>query len=247
MELISIGVAALFLPLFPFSMVFTWLIRAVRTPWLRFALLLLWPQLGIWLIELRAVPDALIVWALASSALYAIRILTVRDLGLWAAFLACSVWALMWPLLGSREPQANLSLYALWFSVPAALLALLAGSLTRRFGAAYSGLTAGLMGSMPRFSGALVVTVLAAIATPPFPSFFALLRIAQHSAFGVAIAALAIWLVWSWAGARLLLGFIAGTPCHDGVKDLARAKLLLYSGVVAAFSVAGIYAMRGGL
>lgn len=247
MELIGILFAALFLPLFPLSIAFTGLLRVIRAPLLRFALILLWPQIGIWLIEPERLPDVVIVWAVASSALYAIRIATVRDLGLWAAFLACSVWALMWPLLGLREPQSNLSLYALWFSLPAALLTLLAGSLTRRFGAAYSGLTAGLMGSMPRFSGALVVTVLAAIATPPFPSFFALLRIAQRSAFSVAAAALLIWLMWSWAGARLMLGFIAGTPSHDNVHDLARGKLLLYSGVLAAFSIAGIYAMRGGL
>lgn len=247
MELISIFVAALFLPLFPFSMVFSSLVRIVRVPSLRFVLILLWPQIGIWLVEPGSLPDAVIVWALASSALYAVRILTVRDLGLWAAFLACSVWALMWTVLGLREPQSNLSLYTLWFSLPAALLALLAGSLTRRFGAAYSGLTAGLMGSMPRFSGALVVTVLAAIATPPFPSFFALLRIAQQSAFSVAITALLIWLIWSWAGARLMLGFVAGTPCHDHVHDLARSKLLLYSGVLAVFSIAGLYAVRGGL
>lgn len=247
MELTSVLFAALFLPLFPLSMVFTGVVRVIRVPLLRAALILLWPQIGIWLIEPGRLPDAIIIWALASSALYAIRILTVRDLGLWAAFLACSVWALMWTLLGVRESQSNLSLYALWFSLPAALLALLAGSLARRFGAAYSGLTAGLMGSMPRFSGALVVTVLAAIATPPFPSFFALLRIAQQSAFSVAAVALLIWLVWSWAGARLMLGFIAGTPGHDNVRDLARSKLLLYSGVLAAFSLAGIYAMRGGL
>lgn len=247
MGLIDIALAAVFLPLFPFSIVLTALVRAIRAPLLRFALLLLWPQLGIWLIEPGRLPDGMIVWALASSALYAVRILTVRDLGLWAAFLACSVWALMWILLGVGEPQAKLSLYALWFSLPAALLALLAGSLTRRFGAAYAGLTAGLMGSMPRFSGALVVTVLAAIATPPFPSFFALLRIVQQSAFAVATAALLIWLVWSWAGARLMLGFIAGTPSHDGVTDLKRAKLLVYGGVLGAFCVAGIYAMRGGL
>lgn len=247
MGLIDIVLAAVFLPLFPFSIVLTALVRAIRAPLLRFALLLLWPQLGIWLIEPGRLPDAVLVWALASSALYAVRILTVRDLGLWAAFLACSVWALMWILLGVGEPQAKLSLYALWFSLPAALLALLAGSLTRRFGAAYAGLTAGLMGSMPRFSGALVVTVLAAIATPPFPSFFALLRIVQQSAFAFATAALLIWLVWSWAGARLMLGFIAGTPSHDGVTDLKRAKLLVYGGVLGAFCVAGIYAMRGGL
>lgn len=247
MELISILLAALFLPLFPFSMVFTGLVRLVRVPVLRFALLLLWPQIGIWLIAPVQLPQAVIIWALASAALYAIRLLTVRELSLWAAFLACSVWALMWTLLAIGEPPRNLSLYALWFSLPAAMLVLLAGSLTRRFGAAYSGLTAGLMGSMPRLSGALVVTVLAAIATPPFPSFFALLRIAQENAFGVAIAALVIWLVWSWAGARLMLGFIAGPTIHDGVTDLARVKLLLYAGVLAAFSVAGLYAMRGGL
>ena len=247
MELISVLVAALFLPLFPFSMVFTGLVRLVRVPVMRFALVLLWPQIGIWLIAPVQLPPFVIVWALASAGLYAIRILTVRDLSLWAAFLACSAWALMWALLAIGEPPHNLSLFALWFSLPAGLLALLAGSLTRRFGAAYSGLTAGLMGSMPRFSGALVVTVLAAIATPPFPSFFALLRIAEESAFGVAIAALAIWLVWSWAGARLMLGFIAGPTTHDSVTDLARGKLLLYGGVLVVFSIAGLYAIRGGI
>src|SRR3569832_1394706 len=42
--------AAFFLPLFPFSMVFNAALRAVRLVWLRAALLLIWPQIGEWLL-----------------------------------------------------------------------------------------------------------------------------------------------------------------------------------------------------
>ena len=67
-------------------------------------------------------------------------------------------------------------LYALGFSAPLVLLALLSAGLEKRFGAAYTDLYGGLAQSIPRFSGVLVVVILAAIATPLFPGFFILLN-----------------------------------------------------------------------
>ena len=47
--------------------------------------------------------------------------------------------------------------------------------LERRFGAAYTGLYGGLARTIPRFSGVFVTVVVAAIATPLFPTFFIML------------------------------------------------------------------------
>ena len=91
-------VAALFLPLFPFSMLLNLTVSRLGWPVARFVLLLAWPQFGVAILILTdpKVPAFVVPWALASSALYALRLLTVRDLGLWAGFLAASVWPLTW-------------------------------------------------------------------------------------------------------------------------------------------------------
>ena len=89
--------AALFLPLFPISMVFNQGFARLRDPWLRAFMLLIWPQIGVWIIGQAEgpIPDWFVVWALLTSGLYAFRALALREVGLWIGFLATSAWALL--------------------------------------------------------------------------------------------------------------------------------------------------------
>jgi NADH:ubiquinone oxidoreductase subunit 4 (subunit M) len=126
-------------------------------------------------------------------------------------------------------------------------MAMLGAGLERRFGAAYLGLYGGLAHSIPRFSGVLVVVVLAIIATPLFPTFFAMLSLiinAMSAAPLVAVGIASVWLLWSWAGARLLQGLIVG-PQDKTVEDLSQTSMWLYIAVLVALVFAGIYWLGG--
>lgn len=242
-------IVALFLPLFPLSIALNGLLAWVRDPAARCALLLLWPQLGVALLQLapQSIPQFLVPWALLSAGFYALRLLTVRDIGQWAGFLASSALALTWVLVAGGADPMELHAFAFWFSLPPALVALLAHPLRRRFGAAYAGLHGGLVGSLPRLSGVLAVTVLAAVATPPFPGFFALLRLLHVLDSGGAVGVLAIWLVWGWAATRLLQGFIFGAERAVPFGDIGRASTLAFVGALAGFAIAGLMLTGGRL
>ena len=242
-------IVALFLPLFPLSVVFNGLLARLHGPAARCALLLAWPHLGVALLQLapQPVPKFLVPWALASAGFYALRLLTVRDMGQWAGFFATSALALTWALAAGGAGWMDLHVFAFWFSLPSALMALLARPLARRFGAAYAGLQGGLVGSLPRLSGVLAVTVLAAVATPPFPGFFALLQLLRALDWSGAMGVLAIWLVWGWAATRLLQGFIFGAERAVPPGDIGRASTLAYASALAGFAIAGLYLTGGGL
>lgn len=240
--------AALFLPLFPASVVLNGTLARMRNPLARCVLLLAWPQAGVALLQFapQAVPQAFVPWALATAGFYALRLLTVRDMGQWAGFLATSALALTWALAAAGTDAAALHAFAFWFSLPAALVALLAHPLARRFGAAYAGLQGGLIG-LPRLSGVLALTVLAAVATPPFPGFFALLGLLHALDWGGALAVLAVWLAWGWAATRLLQGFVSGAGHAVPPADIGRGSSLGYIGVLGAFVIAGLTLTGGGL
>ncbi len=244
----TLFIAALFLPLFPLSTVLNLLLARLRAPLTAAILLLLWPQIGITLLEFAPsqAPTFIGAWALLSAAFYALRLLTVRDLGLWTSFLASSALALTWlPFAQGATPDA-LRLFAFWLSAPTALLVLLIGPLTRRLGAAYAGLYAGFAESMPRLAGALTMLVLGAIATPPFPGFFALLQLLQTLTIAHALGVLAIWLLWGWAATRVLQGFLAGPGRRvHAATDLGRAGSLTYVVALGGFMLAGLYLMGG--
>ena len=245
--------AALFLPLYPLSAVHNALfMRLNGLP--RVLLLLIWPQIGVSLlyyapklIPAFTIPNEMVIWATASAALYALRLLTVRDLGLWAAMLASSALALGWGLAANGSSEQTLHLFVFGFSVPMALLVLLANQLTQRFGAAYAGLNGGLAISHPRLSGMLVLCMLAATATPMFPGFFSMLKLLQILDWGFGLALLAIWLAWSWAGALMLQGFVFGTPSMSKCGDLRTAGSLAYVLVLLGLSIAGLILMGGSL
>lgn len=242
-------IAALFLPLFPFSMLLNLILARLSWPVARAVVLLTWPQIGVAILNLTDpdIPDFIVPWALATAALYALRLLTVRELGLWAGFLAASVLPLTWGLAQSGGLANNLHLFALWFSLPAALLALLTQPLIARFGAAYAGLPGGLSAMLPRLSAVLVVTLLAAIATPPFPGFFAMLDLLPRMSVSADVAILVIWLVWGWAATRLLQGFVVGAAKPALIDDIGRQSTWAYMGVLCALVFAGLYWTGGGL
>jgi len=235
---------ALFLPVFPLSIGFNALFARAGHPLLRLVLVIGWPLTGIVLYQSLepAVPQWLPGLALASSVFYAFRLLSMREVGRWTGYLATSVWACLWlPLLsGDRD----IMLYVFWFGIPLAVLSLLVGALEKRFGAAYTDLYAGLAQSIPRFSGVFVVTVLALVATPVFPGFFAMLSILLAAQPAVAFALVGLWLLWSWAGMRLIQGMIVGDASDEVVEDM---PLLLSWGfgalmlllILAGFSLTG--------
>ncbi|KPV39250.1 hypothetical protein AN478_13365 [Thiohalorhabdus denitrificans] len=250
MSLATYLLAAVFLPLFPFSAAFNALYAWVGHSALRAVLLLIWPQIGLALMPAAAgpPPDWLLPLALATSALYAFRALALRELGQWTAFLATSLWALLW-LTGASELFAGSAhLHALGISAPLALLALLTGGLEGRFGAAYTGLYPGLAQTLPRFSGVLVGTVLASVALPLFPAFFtmlALLLTSVPSTPAASLALLGIWLLWTWAGARMVQGLVVGpaepdTPDYQ-VADLGPGSAWAYAAALMALTIGGLF------
>lgn len=242
MTALGLLLIGIFLPLFPFSMAFNALLERVTQPLLRSLLLVAWPQVGLWVLSTQTpeIPSWLTVWALATSLLYAFRLVAMREIGRWTGFLATSAWALLWLPTYAGIPPYQLWTFAAGFSLPLVFLSLLAQMLERHFGAAYTGLYGGLARRMPRFAGVLVISVLAATATPIFPTFFAVLHALIVSQPVPALVLTAIWLIWSWAAARLLQGLIVGPAEPSPELDLPIAATWGYAAGLAGLIIAGL-------
>ena len=246
LETLIILLAGIFLPLFPMSMVFNAILDRVTHRWLRLLLFAAWPLIGLFIVLDRnlVLPDWLLALSLSSSALYAIRLLTLREVNQWSGFLATSMWSLLWlPMMQQTSPVLMYG-YAVSMSAPLVLLVLLSAGLEQRFGAAYMDLYGGLARTIPRFSGVLVTVVVAAIATPLFPTFFIMLEMVVKTISTTPLAAtvlLLIWLFWSWAGARLIQGLIVGRASTDKITDMQVTTTGLYSMVLLALVVGGVY------
>lgn len=242
MKELGLMLVGVFLPLFPFSMAFNAVLERITQPLLRSGLLLAWPQVGLWGLSLHdiEIPFWAVAWALATSLLYAFRLLAMREMGRWTGFLATSAWALLWLPAYAGEQALQLWTLAAAFSVPLVFLILLAQGLEHRFGAAFTGLYGGLAQRMPRFSGVLVVSVLAATATPLFPTFFAMLHTVLVSQPIPAVLLTGIWLVWSWAAARLLQGLIVGPADPGPALDLRIGTTWLYAAGLVGLVIAGL-------
>ena len=232
----------LFLPLFPLSIVFNAILERITHPPLRSALLLIWPAIGLWLLSTQniALPPWLVTWGLATALLYAFRLLAMREMGRWTGFLATSAWALLWLPAYAGVPVSQLLVFAAGFSIPLVFLTLLAGILQQQFGAAYIGLYGSLAQRMPRFSGVLVISTLAATATPLFPTFFGMLQVLIVSQPVPAVGVTVTWLIWSWAGARLLQGLIVGPAEPSPEHDLSVVTTWGYALGLAGLVVAGL-------
>jgi len=242
---INLLLAGLFLPLFPFSMVFNALFNRVKHVVLRCFLLIGWPHIGLAIIHSTDtnVPTWIITWALVTSLFYAFRMLTLRDVGQWNSFLATSVWAMLW-LTTSDMNLSMHHIYTFGVTAPLVLLALLSAGLEKRFGAAYTDLYGGLALSIPRFAGVLVVVILAAIATPLFPGFFIMLKLILDTSVTMPVATvvlLTIWLLWSWAGVRLLQGLIVGPASQGDADDFNLISCWSYVITLVVLMLSGVY------
>lgn len=242
MQEVGFVLVGLLLPLFPLSIVFNAVLQRIGHPALRSAILLAWPQAGLWALSTLSadLPSWLVYWALATSILYAFRLLAMREVGRWIGFLATSSWAVLWLPAAGGIGHSELWLYAAAFTLPLVILTLLASVLEERFGAAYIGLYGGIAISTPRFAGVLVFAILAATATPVFPSFFAMLNSVIASQPVPAVLLTISWVGWSWAAARLLQGLIVGAAEPNPKEDLSMAATWGYAAGLLALVAAGV-------
>ena len=246
MSSMSFLLVALFLPLFPFSILFNRLFARTGNTGLRIALLIGWPATGIALLSILGdtPPEWIVYWSVATALMYGFRALALRDLVLWLGHLATSTWALMWLPAAYGGVTTSLVTTLAVFGLPLALLLWLTGHLEQRFGAAYAGSLDGLASSLPRLSGALVLLVLAAIGTPFFPGFFALLGIVSDLLPKLPLAALGVlvlWMLWAWAGMRILQGLIVGRPGNATHSDIGLAHTSILGVTVVVFASCGIW------
>jgi len=246
MQDLSWIVAALFLPLFPMSMVFNALFQRVQNVWLRVALLLIWPLLGVWILQSAApiIPGWVAYWALLSAVLYGFRAVVISEFGVWIGFLATSTWALSWIALASGVDLDQLIFHTLAFSLPLSLLAILTAELERRYESAYTGVVSGLAQSQPRLSGLFVMAMLAVIGSPLFPAFFSMLDTITHSMIvlpAITIGVVIVWLLWSWSGIRLLQDLLVGSAMTVAHKDISYSVTMTYGLSLIVLIVVGIY------
>jgi len=238
-QLLLIG---FFLPLFPLSFVFNAVLERMPNAWARALVLLIWPQIGVFLIaaDIGHLPEWLQYWGLASAGLYAFRMLAMREVNLWIGFLATSSWSLLWIPAFDGMPLLELQVFALGFGLPLAIMAVTAGEIANRFGAAYTGLYGGLAVATPRLTGVLVVSLFAAIATPIFPAFFAVLHTLVLSQPLPAVWLVTIWGTWSWGAARLLQGLIVGPADLPYPPDLGKGMTWVMSLLLAGLAILGL-------
>ena len=244
----------LFLPLFPLSIGFNFLLGKIKSSLLKSTVLALWPLLGLSLFSQLDIqpPTWVLFWAALTSLLYAYRLLSERDINTWAGFFATSAWSLFWiPLLLSESDIKILMIYALGFGIPMSMVLVLANELKQRFDIAYTHLYGGLSQTMPKFSWILIVTILASIATPIFPSFFIMLKmliwVTPMTNPTIAIIVLLIWLIWSWAGINVIQGLVVGPAGQQReVKDLSNGLVWNFTLILAILATAGLL-VTGGL
>lgn len=241
---VELIVALLALPLFPLSMPVNAALQALPAA-LRAVALLALPAGGALLLAAVPVPGGAMaqgVGALAAltALLYAWRLLAVREVFIWARLQATSAWPLVWMAWLSGMDARRLVAVAVALTLPAAALTAVAFALRRRLGAAYLGLQGRIGPAYPRLTGVWVGALLATLAVPPFPGFFALLGVLHRVGPALAAVALGVWLLWGWAAAALWQHalFGAAQPRAAGTSDLSRGAVAVW----VLFALAGVAA-----
>lgn len=246
MQALNLIIAGIFLPLFPLGMIFNALFQHVRNAWLRAALLLVWPLPGVWILHTMpsGISNGILAWALFSALLYGFRAVVVREFGVWTGFLATSAWSLGWVTMGVSAKPDDVLLQVLAFSLPLALLAMLVAELERRYESAYAGIVSSVAQAQPRLAAALVLAVLAVIGSPLFPAFFSMLNNVTDAISllpAAAIGLVAVWLLWSWSGARLLQEMLVGPVTVVRHNDISQGMAAIYVSAFILLVVAGLY------
>jgi len=241
--------AACLLPVFPLSVLFNQLVEQVRHPVARVLVVLGLPEAGALLLEgiprhtlVRGVvhSPAVVALVLFTSLFYAVRALSVREVTLWARLVATSGLALDWLLAGAGASARSVELFALAWSVPAALLMVWAGLVSRRLGGAYLGLSGGLAASLPRLSWLVALSALALVATPLFPTFFGLLHVFDVLPLSQLWAVLGVLFLWAWSVGRFLGHLLFGPPGPGPVADLAVVPASVGVAVLVGLVVLGV-------
>lgn len=237
--------AALFIPLFPLSMVFNAVYQRINIPVIRFILIIVWPLPGVWLLLDRDFPLAewVIYWALATALLYGFRAVIVKEVGMWIGFLATSAWSLCWIISITSNGEAELGFHILSFSLPLALMSLLVGEIVHRYESAFAGVVSGVAQAQPRLSGVIIIVMMAAIASPLFPAFFSMLQVVTSLVMEyplVATGMLLLWLIWSWSGIRLLQELLVGPALPIKYRDISRARAIAYSFLIVLLLLSGL-------
>lgn len=247
--------AGILLPLFPLSWLFNRLLAALPVGWPQALAIVVLPQLGLVALHFSEVsaqglgPWGLYgsLWAIVSALFYAFRALSARELGVWTRLLASSGLALGWLDWWGGAPLSAVRIFVLAWSVPAALLFLLAAALTRRLGGAYLGLQGGLVAALPRLTASLTVSALALLATPVFPGFFALLRGFWHLPLAWVPLLMFLPLLWGWAAGRFFQDLLFGDYRGEAVADLGRGSTLLVGLTLVAIVFLSLFGSGVGL
>ena len=245
-DIVIIIIAGLFLSLFPVSMLFNLLLEKVTNVWLRVILFFTWPLVGILILNNSSptLPGWILYLSLFTSFLYALRLLTLRDVNQWSGFLATSLWSLLWIPVMQGVASELVYLFAISMTLPLVLLLFLSQGLEKRFGAAFTDLYGGLARTIPRYAGVLVIVIIASIATPLFPTFFIMMDMVIELVATKPVAAvvlLLIWLLWSWAGARIIQGLIVGRKSRVHIADMDNVTILIFSLVLILLLGTGVY------
>jgi NADH:ubiquinone oxidoreductase subunit 5 (subunit L)/multisubunit Na+/H+ antiporter MnhA subunit len=248
MEWIILILAAILLPVFPLSWIFNRLIDSAPGPWGRGLAILVLPQLGILLLyhtgPLMPLPLlAQRIWlmvVLFTAVFYAFRAVSAREISIWSRLTASSGLTLSWLLVVSGTPLHAVQLFALAWSLPAALLMLWAGMLSQRMGGAYLGLRGGLATELPRLSGLITVTALALVATPVFPSFFALLQVFQLLDLSWLWPLLLLLMIWGWSIGKFLQDLLFGIYRGEPLVDVGGGMTSVGAGVLVLFALFGL-------
>jgi len=248
MEWIVLFLAAILLPVFPLSWVFNRLVGSAPGPWGQTLAILILPQFGILLLyhsgPLVLMPLALqrawLILVFFTSVLYAFRAISVREIGIWTRLMASSGLTLDWLLVASGSGVHAAQIFALAWSFPGALLMLWAGQISARMGGAYLGLQGGLATVLPRLSALITLSALALVATPVFPSFFALLWVFHLLDPGWTWPLLLLLLLWGWAAGRFLQDLLFGIYRGEALIDLPIGTTWLGASALFLFALSGL-------
>lgn len=92
-------------------------------------------------------------------------------------------------------------------------------------------------------SALLVLTILAAVASPLFPGFFALVAGVSRSLPELPFVGLAIvlvWLLWAWSGMRMTRALTVGPATEKAAPDLGFFAAALPALALLALAVSGV-------
>ncbi len=253
MGIALVVLATLFVPLFPGSWVFNRLVAGLPAGLAQGLAVLVLPQLGLEVLHLT--PQAPLElaawrpwgmgWAAVSALLYAVRALSARDVGIWSRLMLSSGLGLVWFVWWTGAPTEVLRIFALSWSVPAAVALFLAGALVDRMGGACVGLQGGLVEVMPRATTGLVLAGLALTATPMFPAFFSLWRGLVAVAPAWAMMWLPLIFLWGWAAGRLFQDLLFGDYRGESVTDVGVATIAAIGLLLAGSLALGLGASGG--